>query len=279
MTYMGARCAPVQTAVADTTSKRALGKLSADATMELEDLEGLEEEELTIRRDFSPRSPAKVAIDTSDSDATWKWRAQKADEAGRHVGLALPTLDGSSALEWDRDDVEKTLVWNTPFALAPKSEVIALLKPRRRPLPIRPVESTAQLMAMIAPPKKTRMVLPLVAVGVASFCAMWLFLHFTHVSHAIVGVGTHLVARCLGDYSVGLVQTRRLDDVQMHARSRGTVHRTPSAQGAPSVHAMFDSGKSVAGTLRRSLTTRHVHRRSTPHAQRETIPSSRSGRS
>lgn len=150
---------------------------SADATEELDlsgglpDLDG--EDELTIRRDFAPHSPTKLAVEISDADATWKWkpRGGAADAAGRRVGLALPTLDGDKALEWDRDDVEKTLERATPFDLeALRNGAIPLARKRRvRP---RPVESTAQIMASIAPERRAPWALAIFVVvmaGVVSY--------------------------------------------------------------------------------------------------------------
>ncbi|MGZ3422653.1 MAG: hypothetical protein ACXVEF_31220 [Polyangiales bacterium] len=162
---------------------------SADQTTELTDLDldgALEEDELTIRRDFAPRSPARVAVDVNDADATWKWSSsKKADSAGRRVGLDLPALDGEAALAWNRDDVEKTL---EVFALKKsEGEVIALLKPKRRPLPSRPVESTAQLMAIIAPtPKKARWIAPVAICLAAMFIAMFVT-RLSRTSQAIIG--------------------------------------------------------------------------------------------
>jgi hypothetical protein len=163
---------------------------SADSTTELTDLDLAatdlgEEDELTIRRDFAPRSPAKVAVDVSDADATWKWSSTKADAAGRRVGLDIPALDGEAALAWNRDDVEKT---QEVFALKKSdSEVIALLTPKRRPLPRRPVESTAQLMAMIAPPKKSsRFIAPVAICLAAMFIAMFVT-RLSRTSQAIIG--------------------------------------------------------------------------------------------
>jgi hypothetical protein len=185
MSYMGARCGrTLQTTSADSTTELTDLDLAAD----LPALGDLEEDELTIRRDFAPKSPAKVAVDVSDADATWKWSTtKKADAGGRRVGLDIPMLDGEAALAWNRDDVEKT---QEVFALRPQAtgEAIALLKPKRQPLPRRPVESTAQLMAMIAPEKKSiaRFVAPVALCLAAMFIAMFVT-RLSRSSQAIVG--------------------------------------------------------------------------------------------
>lgn len=193
MSYMGATCG------------RTLQMTSADSTTELTDLDlsdlpalgEPEEDELTIRRDFAPRSPAKVAVDVSDAEATWKWSSTKADTGGRRIGLDIPMLDGEAALAWNRDDVEKT---QEVFALrtngANGGDAIALLKPKRRPLPQRPVESTAQLMAMIAPEKKsvTRFVAPVALCLAAMFIAMFVT-RLSRSSQAIIGEARAAVSK------------------------------------------------------------------------------------
>lgn len=98
-----------------------------------------EPDELTVRRDFSPKTPPRVAIDVSDADATWKWQRPRADQIGKFTGIALPLLDGEQAIEFDPDEVEVTREMVSPFAMR---EVAKALELRRRPR--RPVGPSAR---------------------------------------------------------------------------------------------------------------------------------------
>lgn len=122
---MRARCAPVSNAARITEESEPLPQFSL---FDLSD----EPDELTVRRDFSPKSPPRVAVDVSDADATWKWQPPRADAQGKFAGLALPLLDGKQALEFDPSEVEVTREMVSPFAMR---EVPKAMELRRRARP------------------------------------------------------------------------------------------------------------------------------------------------
>lgn len=113
-----------------------------------------EEEERTIRRFFAPKAPPKVAVEISDADATWKWTRPRADQQGQFTGVALPLLDGDSALEFDPSEVEVTQEMQSPFALQPSSSPILLA--RRRKQPVRRPVFVADLTVETAPVRSAR---------------------------------------------------------------------------------------------------------------------------
>lgn len=106
---------------------------------------GPEPEEMTIRRNFSPKTPPKVAVEISDADATWKWTRPRADDQGVFTGVALPLLDGDAALQFDHSEVDVT---QQTFALKPADALLlARRRPQARPVKRRPlliVDSTVQ---------------------------------------------------------------------------------------------------------------------------------------
>jgi len=91
-----------------------------------------EPEELTIRRVFTPKKPARVEVEIGDADATWKWERPIADAQGRFLALALPVLDDDRAVEFDHSEAEVTREMASPFALTPAASAIPLAQRRRR---------------------------------------------------------------------------------------------------------------------------------------------------
>lgn len=131
---------------------------------------GEEQDELTIRRDFAPKSPPRVAIETTDADATWKWQPVRADSKGKFAGVALPLLDGKHALEFDHSEVEITREMVSPFAMR---EVAKPLELRRRP---RPAVDRTRVSTVTSPNRTTALiaacaVLALAIVAVLGFIA------------------------------------------------------------------------------------------------------------
>jgi hypothetical protein len=117
--------------------------------LELED----ESDELTIRRDFSPKSPPRVAIEVTDADATWKWQAPRADAIGKFAGLNLPLLDGKQALEFDPSEVEVTREMVSPFAMIEVAKAMELrrrAKPRVAAKPVKKVDRRPLAIAVCA---------------------------------------------------------------------------------------------------------------------------------
>lgn len=133
---------------------RAVETLSADDLLELDDLPPAvpgEPEEMTVRRFFEPKTPPKVAVEVSDADATWKWQRPRADQQGQFTGVALPILDGESALQFDPSEVEVTTEMQSPFALQNKASLSAIPLARRRNQPPRRPVFVADITAETAP--------------------------------------------------------------------------------------------------------------------------------
>lgn len=134
------------------------------------------EDELTIRRNFAPKAPPRVAVEISDADATWKWTRPAADAQGRFTGLALPILDDDVAVTFEPSEVESTQELPSPFALAAQARASASAIPLarrrvRKPRPLLIVESTAELLALAAPPRNYRFALGLVLAMVLTAAA------------------------------------------------------------------------------------------------------------
>jgi hypothetical protein len=135
------------------TSARIAGEPESLPQFELLDLSDLSDllelddsDDLTVRRDFSPKSPPRVAIEVSDADATWKWQAPRADAKGKFAGLALPILDGKQGLEFDPSEVEVTREMVSPFAMIEVAKAMELrrrakprvVRPAKKPFDVRP---------------------------------------------------------------------------------------------------------------------------------------------
>lgn len=166
----------------DPDAKPASGtQARAPIARELADALAYEEDELTIRRDFTPRPPQRVEVEVSDADKTWKWTRPRADHAGRFVGLALPTLDDAHLARFEHDDVEATLEMASPFALQSRAAAIPLVTPTRPTRPLRPVASdtfdrTSELLAVMVRRPQVRaaaafVLTAIVAVAIAFFAA------------------------------------------------------------------------------------------------------------
>ncbi len=135
-----------------------------------------EEDELTVRRDFTPKPPKRLEVEISDADKTWKWTRPRADHAGRFVGLALPTPDDSHLAEFDHDDVEATLEMASPFALQAREAAIPLVSP---PRPARATTRvtfgrTSELLSIAVRRPQVRAVAAFVATAIVAFTVAYL---------------------------------------------------------------------------------------------------------
>ncbi len=189
---------------------------------DLLELDEEEQEELTIRRIFEPKRPARVAVEISDADATWKWERPRADAQGQFVGLALP-LD---EVEFDHSEAEVTREMMSPFALtagAARNSAIPLSAARRRP---RVARAKAKRPSFLA--RNYKRALVVVAAAVVAFAAAF-----------VLGRGSQQFK--LGTSAgIGQVATTAIDlppiaDVPLH----GTI--VPTVKG----HRLYVDGKLI----------------------------------
>lgn len=180
-----------------------------------------EQDELTVRRVFEPKRPARVAVEISDADATWKWERPLADAQGQFVGLALP-LD---EVEFDHSEAEVTREMMSPFALTPaasRNAAIPLSSSRRRP---RIARATAKRPSYLR--RNLRNVAVIVAAGVAAFVLAFVLGRGSQQFNLGVSAGIAKAA--------ATIDLPPIADVPLH----GTI--VPSVKG----HRLYVDGKLV----------------------------------
>ncbi len=199
------------------TSARIADESDSLPQFDLFDLSDLSDEpdELTVRRDFAPKSPPRVAVEVADADATWKWQAPRADAKGRFTGLALPLLDGKQALEFDPSEVEVTREMVSPFAMR---EVPRALELRRRARP-----------RVVAKPVRRSNV---VAISVCAVLAVALV-----AAIALVARRPHAAAISVGMNRLPLVEAPALELPALPAATSGAI--VPTVKG----HRLYVDGK------------------------------------